>query len=212
MQSKEFLKFLEKKRQEVYSNPDSILQEYEDFLAVNGIFHSNDVITFRKNLNGHVALAEQLIVFYKKAKLENEKIAILEDLRATGYSKDKLVAMILEVFRTHKESTYLWEYSDLLYSLKNFKYLSQYLEIIEDKSFGTARQMIVLLVGKSKKTDVIPILKNLLNDPDVYGHALDALTNFSGQDIEEIMKSFLACRVIWIKNTAKKYLKKKGLV
>ena len=211
MRSKEFLKSLETKSQVLSSNPDSVIGEYEAFFAANGIFYSNDVVAFRKNLKGHIELAEQIIIFYEKAKLENERIAILEDLCATGYNKDNLVEMILEVFRTQKESIYLWEYGDLLYSLKHFKYLPQYLEIIENKSLGTARQMVVLLVGKSKKSNVIPVLKDLLNDPDVYGHALDALTNFSGQDIEEIMKSFQTCKIAWIRNTATKYLRKKGL-
>jgi hypothetical protein len=89
----------------------------------------------------------------------------------------------------------------------------------EDGVFAQGQQLlespqqegVVLLVGKSKKSNVIPVLKDLLNDPDVYGHALDALTNFSGQDIEEIMKSFQTCKIAWIRNTATKYLRKKGL-
>lgn len=72
--------------------------------------------------------------------------------------------------------------------------------------------MIVLLIGKSKKKEVIPTLKSLLDDSDVYGHAIVALTNFMGEDIENIMEQYLTCKVTWIRNTAKKYLHKRGKI
>lgn len=210
MKSKEFIKFCEQRKKEIYANPDSILREYDDFMAMNGIFHGHDPMAFSARIKGKKELCEGILEFYKKAKLENEKFSCLQDLFDAGYDKNMMVELILEVFYSNKENLHLWNYGDLLYKIKNYQYLLQYIELIQDKSYGSDRQMIVLLVGKSKKEEVIPILKELLNDPDVYGHALEALTNFSGEDIETIMMQYTDYKVTWVRNTAKKYLKKKG--
>lgn len=212
MKSKEFIKLCEQRRKEIYANPESILREYDDFMAMNGIYYGHDPMEFSARIKGREDLCEEILEFYKKAKLENEKFSCLQDLFGAGYDKNKLVELILDVFSKNQENLYLWEYGDLLYYIKNFRYLSQYIELIQNKNYGTARQMIVLLVGKSKKEEVIPVLKSLLNDPDVYGHALDALTNFSGEDIEDIMMQYINHKVTWVRNTAKKYLKKKGIL
>lgn len=108
-------------------------------MALNGIYHGYDPMSFRKRLKGHKELCEGILVFYQKAVLENEKFSILEDLYVAGYDKNKLVEMILYVFYTRAEQTYLWEYGDLLYSIKNFKYLPQYIELAQNKSYGSAR-------------------------------------------------------------------------
>lgn len=209
MKSKEFIKFLDKKTKEIYANPDSILKRYDEFLALNDIYHSYDTMTFRKNIKGHLELCDGIIRFYEEAKIPNEKISLLDDLYATGYDKDKIVQMVLEAFESHSDLSNLWEYGDLLYSIKRYKYLPQYLEIIKNKEYGTSRQMVVLLVGKSKKPEVIPVLKELLNDSDVEGHAVQALANFKGDDIVKIMQQYTNHKMAWIRNTAKRYLNKK---
>lgn len=209
MKSKEFIKFLDKRTKEIYANPDSILKRYDEFLALNDIYHSYDPMTFRRNLKGHLELCDGIIKFYEEAKLPNEKFSCLDDLYATGYDKNKIIEIIFDIFQTQKDFQYLWECGDLLYSMKKYKYLPQYLEIIKNKEYGRARQMVVLLVGKSKKVEVIPVLKDLLNDADVEGHALQALANFEGDDIVEIMQQYTKHKMAWIRNTAKRYLNKK---
>ena len=87
--------------------------------------------------------------------------------------------------------------------------MSHYLTIIQNELLGDARQMLILLVGKSKETYVIPILTELLNDPTVYGHALDALSNFSGDNIDHIMRKYLNSNVAWIREIAENYLSHK---
>lgn len=210
--SKELLKVFESNKLVIEENPKSVLPEFEEFLALHDIYLSYNAELFHKTLKGRHELCDDILKFYEKASLTNERISFLEDLFIIGYDRDKLVELVLEVFETEPYPSNLWEYGALLYNIKNHKYLSRYIKIIENKSYGTARQMIVLLVGKSKREEVIPVLKSLLNDPDVYGHALDALTNFSGEDIEDIMMQYINHKVTWVRNTAKKYLKKKGIL
>lgn len=203
-----FLALAKKKRQVAYDNPESILKKYDHFLEANGIYHSINSDIFKKSIKGRTDLSEDMLALYSEAKLENERIMLLEDLLCVGYDKDELVEMILRSFDAENSPSDLWEYADLLYTIKNYRYIPQYLQIIRNTSYGTARQMIVLLVGKCKKREVVPILIDLLNDTTVFGHALDALSNFDGEDILGIMRKYADCRVAWVRDIAKKYLSK----
>lgn len=210
MQSKELINFIKKRTEDIYNDPRSVLKKYDEYLALNGIYHTDDTMLFTQKLKGHTELSEMILSLYREAELENEKLALLDDLYATGYDKDKLTEIILEAFFSKKVSSHLWQYGDLLYKMKRYKYLDQYISIIKDKTYGEDRQMVVCLVGKSKKEKVIPILKELLNDDTIEGHVVDALTNFSGEDIVNIMEKYSKCDRIWIRNMAKNYLSKKG--
>ena len=198
--------FLEDIRRKVYNAPESCLKEYHAFLLSNGIYPSLYHEKIQKKLKNRRDLCDEVLLFYHKAKLPNERLSFLEDLQIMGYDKNKLVELILDVFFCEDRPTNLWEYADLLYSIKNFRYMSQYLTIIKDESYGDDRQMLILLVGKSKKAYVVPILKELLSDLTVYGHALDALSNFSGDEINNIMHKYIDCDIAWIREIAEKYL------
>lgn len=208
IENKHFIDFLDKKKKEIYKNPDSILKEYDAFLEFNGIYHSHDVVSFRKNLKGRMELCEQILYFHNTAKLDNERLSLLEDLIATGYDKNKIVEIILEVFFSDNPPINLWRYGDMLYRLKRYKYLPEYLEIVSNSAYGSARQMVVLLLGKSKKLEVIPVLLQLTEDETVFGHAVEALANFEGEQIVNVMQKYKDCDVKWISKVAIKYLEK----
>lgn len=176
--NKQLTDFLNNRRKEIYQNPDSILKEYDAFLELNGIYHSDDIASFRKTLKGRMDLCEKILEFYHIAKLDNERLSLLEDLMATGYDKDRMVEIILSAFSSDTPPTNLWHYGDMLYSLKRYKYLPEYIKIASDHRYGADRQMVVLLLGKSKKPEVVPVLLELTKDETVSGHAVKALTNF----------------------------------
>lgn len=203
---KQLLSLLNEKRQAAYADSDSILKRYDDFLESNGIYHSLNRDVFEKSIKGRIELCDGMVKLYNEAKLDNERLALLEDLSIIGYDEDKLAQLAINAFYIEPRPTDLWEYADLLYSMKNYRYLPQYLDIIKDKSYGEERQMLILLVGKSKNDKVIPILTELLNDSTVYGHALDALSNFQRDEIDGIMSKYENCQVCWIREIAKKYL------
>lgn len=192
----------------LYSDPDSIVKELDGFLADQNFYRSWNDAAFIKCLKGHNELFDGILELYNKAKYENEKIALMHYLVAIGGNKDKLTELILSVFESNPRPENLWEYGDLLYSLKNYKYMDQYYKIVRNSVLGSDRQMVILLIGKSKEAEAIPILKELVSDKTVYGHALEALSNFSGDDILEIMLKYENNNVNWIRNIAGKYLKK----
>ena len=205
---KDIYQLAEKQRLLAYKNPDSISKEYDAFLEKNNIYHSLNRKLFEKSLYGHIELCDGILDIYKKTSLENEKISLLEDLFVIGYDRNALVELILLVFKSQNRPSNLWEYGDLLYKIGNFNYLHDYLELVKDKSLGSDRQMLLLLLGKSKNKTVIPVLIELLSDNSVCGHALDALSNFSGNEIEESMLKYSKSDITWVRNIAKRYLDK----
>ena len=208
---KEFLSLLRKRRKELYKDPDSILKKYHKFLESNYIYPSENRALFEKDIKGRKELCEGILKIYDEVKYAGERKELLRDLHVIGYDKNKLTELVLDVFYFENLPSDLWGFGDLLYTIKNYRYMEQYMTIIQEKRYGINRQMVVLLVGKSKKTEVIPVLKELLNDPDVHGHALNALANFLGEDIENIMRQYCNYEVTWIRNIAKRYLKKRGI-
>ena len=203
MKTDVLLNVLEKNKKNSYSKEDSILKEYDEFLLINGIYRGFDIMTFRKKIKGRTDLCKKILEIYNKAQLENERISLVQDLYAIGYNKDLLVEMILEEFDKKEQKSYLWEYGDLLYTIKNYKYLPQYIDIIKNSAFKESRQMIILLVGKCKKQDVIPVLISLVEDETIYGHVIDALSNFEGKEIIQIMDKYKADKIKWMQHCCK---------
>lgn len=206
LMDKQLLLLLRKKRQEAFSNPDSVLKEYYEYLEIQGVYPSLSSALLEKNLKGHYELCDKILELYKIAKLDNERFFLLENLWHIGYDKVELVKLILSVFFSENRPSNLWKYGDLLFLIKKQEFLSQYLTIIKDKTYGTARQMIVLLVGKSKNNDVIPTLISLLTDKEVYGHALSALSNFHNEEVRRYMLNYTDDKNKWIKEIAITYI------
>ena len=205
---KKLLDLLKKKRKENYDNPNSIALKYDRFLEEHGVYRSFNQAIFEKSIKGRLDLCEGILSIYNEATLDNEKISILWDLKTIGYNKDKLVELALSEFDSDNISINLWSFADLLYSIKNFNYMSNYLKIVKNKTYGTARQMLVLLIGKSKISEIVPDLIALLDDQDVQGHVISALSNFPCDEVTEIMKKYSKHNTTWIRNEAKKYLSK----
>lgn len=81
--------------------------------------------------------------------------------------------------------------------------------IAEEKRFGKGRQNFVLIIGDFGGKEYSNGLKSLLNDPEVYGYAINALTKLKVTDCSnEIEKVLQETKTGWIKTAAKNYLKK----
>ena len=81
--------------------------------------------------------------------------------------------------------------------------------IVTTREYGKGRQNFVLILGAYGGDPYGRIIANLLNDPEVYGHAIKALTNakVSGLD-EEIAEILLTEKVAWIRAAGKRYLER----
>lgn len=204
---KMLLKQLKQRRDEVYADPRSIQKKYDEFLEAHGVYHSLNQELFFNSVKNRSDLCEGTLSTYFEATYDNEKLFLLDCLLHMGYNRNSLVELVLNEFNKRHDN-YLWEYADFLYNLKNYKYMNEYLKIIMDKSYGDNRQMLILLVGKSKSNTVLPYLLELAADDEdgIIGHVLIALSNFNDDRIIPAMKKYVDYPKKWIADVAEKYL------
>ncbi len=206
---KQLLKLLEQKRKNAYADPQSIFRKYDCFLEENGVYHSFNEKLFFDSIKNKGNLCEFTLSIYFEATYDNEKEFLLNCLLHMGYDRNSLVELVLDLFKKEKQNKYLWHYADFLYSLKNYEYLDDYIKLIMDKSYGSSREMLILLVGESRMDMVIPYLIELSNDNSVIGHVLTALSHYDDGKITTIMKKHINHPQKWISDIANKYLQKR---
>ena len=80
--------------------------------------------------------------------------------------------------------------------------------LVLDRRHGTARQMIVLGLGKSRDPRIVAVLIQLLADEDVEGHAIDALGQLRATAARSAIEARLAHPKAWIRKQAKRALRR----
>jgi len=76
--------------------------------------------------------------------------------------------------------------------------------LVTDRAYGRAREMLALALGRMRKVDATPLLIQLLQDPDVSGHAALALGRRGGKDAFDALEALLGHERKWIRQAAVK--------
>ena len=150
------------------------------------------------------------IKYYQLARekhIDNEQNYFISFLHFRGL--EEAVPMLLEDYHSKAtESLTRWFISDCLYQIKSKKYVDEYIEIASNPSFGINRQMIILLLGKLKVVDAIPVLVDLLEDEEVRLQAISALGEFKREDLRCYFERFQHSTHPGWRKYAKKAIKK----
>ncbi len=85
--------------------------------------------------------------------------------------------------------------------------LNDLVSIVEDKSYGRNREMVVVALGNVKNERSEDTLINLLHDEEVSGHAIIALRKLKSEKALNNIKAFTDHPKSWIRNEAKKAIK-----
>jgi len=75
-----------------------------------------------------------------------------------------------------------------------------------DQRFGSARQMVVLGMGRSKQPEAVDVLVRHLDDPVVSGHAVKALGKVRDPRARAGLESMTADQRTWVRKAAEKAL------
>ncbi len=86
-------------------------------------------------------------------------------------------------------------------------FLPTYKSIVGNKSHGTSRQMIVLALSKFKKDDVEDLLLELLDDPQVSGHAVMALGRIKSAKSTPLLMEMKKSAQPWVRREAEKSIR-----
>ena len=130
---------------------------------------------------------------------------------AVPWAKPDAVPVLLREFRTISDPTgegLRWVVGNSLEALADDSVFDDMVELIKDKSYGRAREMLVLGLAKMKNPRAIKVLIGLLEDEEVVGHAVIALGKLRASEARSRIESLLNHPKAWIRKEAKKALAK----
>ena len=200
-----------KANQEYFSNnPKSLIILFERELKEHGFAFkvSSQVYGYMPK---HRKVIQPLAVkYYKLAKDRNDTTESNYFVRLFQYKGcDEVIPMLLEDFKSDFiHASTKWFIADCLYQIRSRRYINEYLEIISTVKYGQNRQMIILLVGKLKIEEAIPVLVELLEDEEVRLHAICALGDFKREEFRVHFERFVNDKHPGWRKYAKAALKK----
>ena len=199
-----------KEKQYYADHPDSLIPQFEGELQALGLSFeiSNQIL-------GYMPRHKKTILpiamkYYQKAKQENrtdEQTHFLQFFHYHGF--DEIVPMLLADYKasTTTELT-RWLISDCLYQIRSKNFLDDYINLVSNPQYGINRQMLVLLLGKLKSDDAIPVLLTLLDDHDVSLQVITALGEYRRLEFKPYFERFISSKHNGIKKAATAALKK----
>lgn len=176
----------------IYVDDDlRLLQEKPDKQTAYSIIYNHAV-------NDDLTSEELMIVFRSLTKLKIRK----------HETAQLIISTIMKCISDDLDDVWCWDYCDKLYSLGCKEFKADYIYIASCKKLGEKRQMIFLLMGKTKDPDYIDVLIEALKEPGISGHAISALDKFGDIVPDDIFVPFLDDDRNWVRDVAKKRLKK----
>jgi HEAT repeat protein len=101
-----------------------------------------------------------------------------------------------------------WTIGNALDVLADDSSFDDFVELVRDRRYGKARQMVVLGLGKSKRPEAVDVLLGLVDDPDVDGHAVKALGKLKAPSARTALQAKLDDKRAWVRAEARKALAK----
>lgn len=138
-------------------------------------------------------------------KLKGEIVRAL----SVPWAKPAATGPLVEQFRLVEDESGLglrWTVGNALEVVWDDSRFDDLVELARDKSFGRAREMVVLGIGRSKKPEASGVLIELLDDPVVSGHAVKALRKLKVPEARPHLERMLDDERGWVRKEAQRAL------
>ncbi|WIE83497.1 HEAT repeat domain-containing protein [Curtobacterium sp. MCPF17_021] len=140
--------------------------------------------------------------------------AMQQDLaRALSNPSAKGTAMpaLIEAFRNFTdEAGTRWAVGNSIETAYVDTYFDDVAALALDPQYGGARQMVALALGKSKRPETVDVLLQLMDDHDISGHAVFALSKRPNPRAREALEEKLTDDRPWVRKKAALGLRKIG--
>lgn len=159
---------------------------------------------------GAVPVLLRWLVRVSDPKVKEEVVRAL----SVPWAKPAAIRPLVEQFRlvdTSVDPTGMglrWVIGNALDVLFDDVAFDAFAELAEDRSYGKARQMVVLGLGRSKRPEAVEVLLGLVDDPDVDGHAVKALGKLKAPAARAALEAKLDDKRAWVRGEARKALAK----
>jgi hypothetical protein len=164
---------------------------------------------FNKRLNYRDAIPI-LLEWLPKISNQGAKEGIVRALSVKWAKPDAAPLLVREFHRIEDPggSSLGWAIGNALEVVADDAVFDDLVEIVRDPSYGRARQMIAVALGKMKDPRAVDVLLGLLDDEDVTGHAIMALGRLGAQEARPAIEGCLSHSKPWVRKEAKKALAK----
>lgn len=135
-------------------------------------------------------LIDTLLKYISTFEEYNNKGYIVRCLTKKGLFS--VTERLLEEFYKYENETYCWIIGNALYTIRDPRYIKDYINIARDNAYESSRQMIILLLGFFNTEEVKQVLLFLLNDFYVCNHALDSLAKFKDPSLYNIIQQYIS--------------------
>ncbi|MFF2554533.1 HEAT repeat domain-containing protein [Nocardia sp. NPDC058058] len=146
----------------------------------------------------------------EEAGRDTARLVLIQALNRRESRKSAAIPALLGQFDRDKTifENARWSAGSALYDIPaDDSYFDDLAAIAQDRSLGSARQMIVNWLGKSRRPEAIGIAVAQLNDETVQGHALEALAKLRAQGVRDHVEPFAASKNAWHRRTAQRILR-----
>jgi HEAT repeat protein len=162
---------------------------------------------FNKKLDYHAAIP-MLMEWLPQATDRRVKESLVRAL-SVRWAKPQAAPLLISQFRDlddDPQSGLRWAIGNALDVVADDSFCADLVELARDRRYGSAREMIVLALGKMKKARPVEVLIELLDDEVVAGHAVAALARLKAPEAAEALQPFLHHPKTWIRQEAGKAL------
>lgn len=139
----------------------------------------------------------------------SDEATLTEVVRAltVPWAKPIATGPLIELFRRVDDPTGLgarWVVGNALEVTWSDDQFDELVALARDRSYGRGREMLVLGFGRSKRPDAGDILIELLDDPDVNGHAVKALRKLRVRAAGPGLERMLSDPRAWVRREAQR--------
>ncbi|QZQ55765.1 HEAT repeat domain-containing protein [Curtobacterium sp. TC1] len=149
-----------------------------------------------------------LIEWLRKARTPMMQRAVAHALTNPS-AKGTAVPALIEAFRNFPdEAGTCWAAGDSVESAYVDAYFDDVAALALDPQYGRARQMVALALGKSKRPEAVDVLLQLMDDHEISGHAVFALSKRPNPRARAAFEEKLTDDRPWVRKKAALGLKK----
>ncbi|MCS6561238.1 MULTISPECIES: HEAT repeat domain-containing protein [Curtobacterium] len=151
-----------------------------------------------------------LLEWLRKARTPMMQRAVVRTLTNPS-AKGTAMPVLVEAFRNFTdEAGTRWAVGNSIETAYVDTYFDDVAALALDPQYGRARQMVAFALGKSKRPEAVDVLLQLMDDHDVSGHAVFALSKRSNPRAREAFEEKLTDDRPWVRKKAALGLRKIG--
>lgn len=124
------------------------------------------------------------------------------------WAKPQAASLLIKEYKRATNHSLKWTIGNALETVADDSVFDEIVSLVQDKKHGSAREMLAMALGKMKNPKAVDIAIDLLNDDEVVGHAIIALRKLKPKKAKPYIEPFLNHPKAWIRQEARKALKK----